>query len=191
MKFLFDLFPAVLFLATYLVTDDIFMATAVVIPVAVIQLAYVWLRHRKVGKMLLASVILVVVMGGLTLYLRDQRFIMWKPTVLYWLFALVSSGSVLFWKRNIIRSMLESEIQLPDRAWSVLNWSWVVFFVLMGFVNLYVAYNFSVRFWAAFKVWGALGASVVMVFAQALYLARFLGDKKDLPSSAPTPPNPG
>jgi len=188
MKFLFDLFPAVLFLATYLVTDDLFVATAVVIPAALIQIAYVWLRHRKVGKMLLASVILVVVMGGLTLYLHDQRFIIWKPTVLYWLFSLVFSMSILFWKKNIIRSMLEKEIQLPDREWSVLNWTWVVFFTLMGFANLYVAYNFSLRFWAAFKVWGTLGASVVLVFAQTLYLARFVEEKKnqnDRPADAP------
>src|SRR5438477_82199 len=100
MKFLFDLFPVVLFVGTYLVTEDMFIATAVIIPATLAQLAYVWLRHRRLDKMLLFTFVVVLVMGGLTLYLHDKHFIMWKPTILYWSFAAVLSGSAIFWKKN-------------------------------------------------------------------------------------------
>jgi intracellular septation protein len=178
MKFFFDLFPVILFVAAYLLTDDIYVATAVIIPAALAQLAYVWLRHRRLDRMLLFSSVLIVVMGGLTLYLRDKHFIMWKPTVLYWFFAAMLSGSALFLRKNLIRSLLAKEIKAPDRAWEVLNWSWVAFLLILGAVNLYVAYNFTERFWALFKLWGALGATFVFAIAQALYLTRFMEEEK-------------
>jgi intracellular septation protein len=178
MKFLFDLFPVILFFVAYIATDDIFMATAVTIVAAIGQVAYVWLKHRKVEKMLLISLALVVVMGGLTLVLHDKRFIMWKPTVLYWLFAIALMVSMLAFKRNLIKTMMSTQMQLPEIVWTKLNWSWAGFFALMGFLNLYVAFNFTEATWVKFKLFGGMGLMLVFVVLQALMLAKYVESKE-------------
>lgn len=177
MKFLFDLFPVLLFVATYMLTDSIYIATAVIIPATIAQVTYVRLRHGKVEKMLWASLILIVAMGSLTLLLQDKRFIMWKPTMLYWLFAAVLAVAPLVGKTNIIRAILGKELTAPDHVWSVLNWSWVGFFAVMGVLNLYVAYSFSEAFWVQFKLWGGLGLMLVFIIVQALFLSRYAEER--------------
>jgi intracellular septation protein len=177
MKFLFDLFPVVLFVATYMLTDSIYLATAVIIPASIAQVVFARLRYGKVDKMLWASLVLIVAMGGLTLALQDKRFIMWKPTLLYWLFAVVLALAPLVNGTNLIRTILGKELSAPDHVWSKLNLSWVGFFVAMGVLNLYVAYTFSERFWVQFKLWGGLGLMLAFVVAQALVLSRYAEDK--------------
>jgi intracellular septation protein len=177
MKFLFDLFPVVLFVATYMLTDSIYLATAVIIPASIAQVVFARLRYGKVDKMLWASLVLIVAMGGLTLALQDKRFIMWKPTLLYWLFAVVLALAPLVNGTNLIRTILGKELSAPDHVWSKLNLSWVGFFVAMGVLNLYVAYSFSERFWVQFKLWGGLGLMLAFVVAQALVLSRYAEDK--------------
>jgi len=177
MKFLFDLFPVVLFVATYMLTDSIYLATAVIIPASIAQVVFARLRYGKVDKMLWASLVLIVAMGGLTLALQDKRFIMWKPTLLYWLFAVVLALAPLVNGTNLIRTILGKELSAPDHVWSKLNLSWVGFFLAMGVLNLYVAYTFSERFWVQFKLWGGLGLMLAFVVAQALVLSRYAEDK--------------
>ena len=177
MKFLFDLFPVVLFVATYMLTDSIYLATAVIIPASIAQVVFARLRYGSVDKMLWASLVLIVVMGGLTLALQDKRFIMWKPTLLYWLFAAVLALAPVVSGTNLIRTILGKELSAPDHVWSKLNLSWVAFFVAMGALNLYVAYSFSERFWVQFKLWGGLGLMLAFVVAQALVLARYAEEK--------------
>jgi intracellular septation protein len=177
MKFFFDLFPVVLFVATYMLTDSIYLATAVIIPASIAQVVFARLRYGKVDKMLWASLVLIVAMGGLTLALQDKRFIMWKPTLLYWLFAAVLALAPLVNGTNLIRTILGKELSAPDHVWSKLNLSWVGFFVAMGVLNLYVAYSFSERFWVQFKLWGGLGLMLAFVVAQALVLSRYAEDK--------------
>src|SRR5919201_6720282 len=145
MKFLYDLFPVALFFVAIQVWD-IFVATAVAIAATIVQVGWRLARRQKVEPMLWASLAIIVVFGGLTLYLRDKTFILWKPTVLYWLFGAVLAGSALL-KRNVIRALLGEQMRLPERIWARLNWSWVVFFALMGVANLYVAFNYSERIW--------------------------------------------
>lgn len=176
MKFLFDLFPVILFVAAYMWSDSIYVATAVIIPATVAQVAYQWLRFRKVDKMLLASMILVVVMGGLTLFLHDDRFIIWKPTLLYWLFAVVLALAPWLAGKNLIRAMLDKGITAPDRVWKGLNLAWVVFFVCVGFVNLYVAENYSRAVWVQFKLWGITGLLLAFVAAQVAVLYRYVDE---------------
>ena len=171
MKFLFDLFPVICFFAVYW-ASDIYVATAAAIAATIGQVAWLKLRKRRVDPMLWVSLTIIVVFGGLTLALQDKRFIMWKPTVLYWLFAAVLAVSGSFFRKNLIRSMLGSEIQLPDPVWTRLNWSWVAFFATMGIANLYVAYNFSEKVWVSFKLFGGMGLMLLFVIAQALFLAR-------------------
>jgi intracellular septation protein len=127
--------------------------------------------------MLWASLGIIVVFGGATLLLRDETFIKWKPTVLYWLFGAVLAVAEIAFRRNLIRAMLSEQVRLPDPVWARLNWSWIGFFAAMGGLNLYVAYNFSTDLWVNFKLFGGMGLMLLFVLAQALVLARYMEEK--------------
>ena len=175
MKFLFDLFPVILFFAAFQLWD-IYVATGVAIAASFAQIGWLALRGKRIDPMLWASLAIIVVFGGLTLALRDKTFIQWKPTVLYWLFAAVLTGGALT-RRNLIKAMMSKQIALPEPVWAKLNWSWVGFFALMGVANLYVAYNFSESAWVNFKLFGGLGLMLLFVLAQGLVLSRYAEDK--------------
>jgi len=176
MKFLFDLFPVLLFFVAFKVYD-IYVATGVAIAATLAQVAWLKLRGRRVEPMLWASLAIIVVFGGATLLLQDETFIKWKPTVLYWLFGAVLALSALVFRRNLIRAMLSEQVQLPEPVWARLNLSWVGFFVFMGAANLWVAYNFSTDLWVNFKLFGGMGLMLLFVVVQALFLARYVEEK--------------
>ena len=176
MKFLFDLFPVLLFFAAFKLAD-IYVATAVAIGATFLQIGLLAVLRRKIDTMLWVSLGIIVVFGGATLVLRDETFIKWKPTVLYWMFGGALAGAQLF-GRNLIRSMLGTQMQLPDRVWRGLNWSWVAFFAFMGAANLLVAFNFSTDQWVNFKLFGGTGLMVLFVIAQAMFLARHIQEDK-------------
>ena len=177
MKLLFDLFPVILFFVAYKFAD-IYVATAVAIGATVAQIAWVWFRHRKVDTMLWVSLGLIAVMGGMTLALRDETFIKWKPTLLYWVFALVLLGSATLFGKNLIRVMMAAaQIEAPDHVWTRLNLAWAAFFVFMGAANLYIAQNFSTDFWVNFKLFGSMGLMLIFVLAQGFWLSRYMPDE--------------
>jgi len=183
MKFLFDLFPIILFFIAFK-AFDIYVATAVVIVATLAQIGWVWQRHRKVDTMLWVSLGLVVVFGGATLLLRDETFIKWKPTVLYWLFAVTLFASAQFFNKNLIRAMLsKAEMNLPEPLWARLNLAWAGFFAVMGALNLWVAFSFSTDTWVSFKLFGSMGLMLVFIIAQGVVLAKYLPEEK--PESAP------
>ena len=175
MKFLFDFFPVLLFFVAINIWD-IFVATAVAIVATFVQVGWLATRKKKIEPMLWASLGIIVVFGGLTLYLQDKTFILWKPTVLYWLFASVLAGATLL-RKNLIRSLLSEHVQLPDPVWARLNWAWVAFFGFLGVANLYVAYHYSEKIWAAFKLFGGMGLMLLFVVAQSFYLAKYVTEK--------------
>jgi intracellular septation protein len=177
MKFLFDLFPVILFFVVFKFSD-IYVATAAAIGATFLQIGVLALLKKKIEPMLWISLVIIVLFGGATLVLRDETFIKWKPTVLYWLFAAVLAGSELLWRKNLIRAMLGQQVQLPPQVWARLNWSWVGFFACMGVANLLVAFNFTTDQWVSFKLFGATGLLVLFVIAQALYLARHVEEEK-------------
>jgi intracellular septation protein len=174
-KLLFDLFPVVLFFVAFKIAG-IYIATAVAIAATFAQVAWLKLKKRKIEPMLWASLAIIVVFGGATLFLQDETFIKWKPTVLYWLFAAVLAGAAAA-RRNLIRAMLSQHMQLPDPVWSRLNLAWIGFFALMGVLNLYVAYNYSTDLWVNFKLFGGMGLMLVFVFAQALVIGKYAEEK--------------
>ncbi|KAF0164985.1 MAG: intracellular septation protein [Rhodocyclaceae bacterium] len=186
MKFLFDLFPIILFFAAFK-AFDIYIATGVVIAATAAQIGWVWHRHGKVDTMLWISLALVVVFGGATLLLHDETFIKWKPTVLYWLFATTLFGSAQFFGKNLIRAMLEKEVQLPDSLWSRLNLAWVGFFAVMGVANLWVAFNFSTDTWVSFKLFGGMGLMIAFIILQGIVLAKYIPEEKDASPQANAP----
>lgn len=173
MKLLVDFFPIVLFFAAYKLAD-IYVATLAAIVGAVIQVAYTWIRTRKVETMHLVSLVLILVFGGATWFLRDPTFIKWKPTVLNWLFGLVFLGSQFIGDKPVIQRMLSAQIELPAFVWRRLNLAWVTFFLTIGTVNLYVAYSYEESVWVNFKLFGMLGLTVVFVLLQSVYLSRHL-----------------
>ena len=177
MKFLFDIFPVILFFVAFKFSD-IYVATAVAIGATFVQIGWVWLRHRKVEKMLWVSLGVIVVFGGATLLLRDETFIKWKPTVLYWLFGASLAVAALAFNKNLIRAMMEKQVTLPDVVWSKLQASWIAFFAVMGALNLFVAYNFSTDAWVNFKLFGGLGLMLIFVVLQALMLGKYVQDKQ-------------
>ena len=177
MKVLFDLFPIILFFAAYKIAD-IYVATGVAIAATFAQIAWVKLRRGKVDKMLWISLAIIVVFGGATLLLHDPTFIKWKPTVLYWAFAVVLLGSDLLLKKNLIRAMMQEQLTLPDPVWTRLNLSWSGFFAVMGVINLYVAFNYSENTWVNFKLFGGIGLMVVFVLIQGLMLSRFVENEE-------------
>jgi intracellular septation protein len=176
MKFLFDFFPVVLFFVAFKLAD-IYVATGVAIAATFVQVAWLKLRGKRVDAMLWASLAIIAVFGGATLLLQDETFIKWKPTVLYWLLGLVLAGSALLFRRNLLRTMLSQQVQLPDPVWSRLNWSWIGFFAFVGALNLYVAYNYSTDLWVNFKLFGGMGLMLVFVLVQAALLAKYVEDK--------------
>ncbi len=176
MKLLFDFLPIILFFVAFKL-GGIYVATATAIVATVLQIAWVWLRGRRVEPMLWVSLVIVVLFGGATLLLHDETFIKWKPTVLYWVFALTLAGGQLVLRRNLIRSLLGSQLELPDAAWVRLNWSWAAYFGVMGAANLWVAYNFSTATWVNFKLFGSLGLTLVFAIVQSLLIARYLPSK--------------
>jgi len=176
MKFLFDLFPVVLFFVAFKLAD-IYVATGVAILATALQVAWLKLRRRRVDPMLWASFGIIVVFGGATLLLQDETFIKWKPTVLYWLFGAVLAASALGFRRNLIRAMLAEQLELPDAVWARLNLSWVAFFAFMGAANLYVAYNYPTDQWVNFKLFGGMGLMVLFIIAQSLVLSKYVSEK--------------
>lgn len=178
MKLLFDFLPILVFFLVYKSTGDIIIATAVLIPATLIQVAYTWIKHRQVEKMHIVSLVLVVLLGGATVLLGDGDFIKWKPTIVNWLFAVVFFGSQFIGHRNIIERMMGDKLELPHKTWRTLNLAWVGFFILSGSVNLYVAFNFSEDVWVDFKLFGLLGMTIVFIILQGIYLSSHLQNKE-------------
>src|SRR6185369_5410660 len=202
MKLLFDLFPVFLFFIAFKYSEKnpelaaswvgtllgsaavdikqapILLATVVVIAATVAQIAWVWFRHGKVDKMLWVSLVLVVVFGSLTLIFQDETFIKWKPTILYCVFAISMGFSALVMKKNAIKLMLGEQLTLPEAVWSKVNLSWIVFFIFMGFLNLFIAFNFSTDVWVNFKLFGGMGLMLLFVLGQGMLLSKYVEEDK-------------
>lgn len=172
MKLLFDFFPILLFFAAYKVYG-IYAATLAAIVATVGQIGWLKLRGRRVEPMQWASLVIIVVFGGLTLVFQDETFIKWKPTVLYALFGgLLALGKLAF-RRDWIAVLLK-DLDLPAAVWSGVTWSWIGFFAAMALANWYVAFHFSLEAWVNFKVWGGIGLFLAFALLQGLWLARHL-----------------
>ena len=180
MKLLFDFFPILLFFVTFKLYDDpntgILAATAVIIVATCIQVAITWIRSRKVERLHLITLAIVVVLGGITLLLQDEIYVKWKPTVVNWLFALVFLGSQFIGQKNLVRRMMGAKIELPDKVWKRLNTSWVIFFLVVGLLNLYVVYNFDTDTWVNFKLFGLMGLTILFVVGQGVFLIKHMPD---------------
>lgn len=201
MKLLFDLFPVILFFVAFKYSEKspelaaswvasllgsatvdlkqapILLATIVVIAATVAQIIWVRLRHGKVDKMLWVSLALVSVFGSLTLIFQNEAFIKWKPTILYWVFAGSIAFSSFILKKNAIKAMLGEQLTLPESVWNRLSLSWVAFFLFMGCLNLFIAFNFTTDTWVNFKLFGGMGLMLLFVLGQGMLLSKYIEEK--------------
>jgi intracellular septation protein len=189
MKFLIDFFPVIAFFVAFYIPEDreqgIYLATAAAIAASFIQIAGTWLVKRRVENMHLVTFLLILVLGGATLLLQDKTFIKWKPTAVNWLFAVVFLGSQFIGRKPLVRRMLEHAVNVPDPVWTTLNLGWVGFFLLMGLINLYVAFSFSDEVWVNFKLFGILGLTLLFAVGQAFYLSRYVSEPDKSDGTAP------
>lgn len=170
MQLLFDFFPLIIFFIAYKFAG-IFVATGVLIAAVLVQVSVQWIRHRKVSSMMLISAVLVLIFGGLTLWIHDETFIKWKVTVVNWLLAAGFFASQFIGERPIVQRMMDANITLERPLWLRLNSMWVVFFFILGAINLFVMFNFSTDAWAKFKVFGVIGLTLVFALLQGMWLA--------------------
>jgi len=190
MKFLFDMFPVLLFFAV-LKIYDVYAATAAAMIASVVQISVYWFKHRRFENVHLISFAAIMGLGSLTLILHDETFVKWKPTIVYWVFALVILGSQFIGKQTVFERMMKNQITLPDSLFKKLNFSLGVFFLVLGVLNLYVAFYYGLdldpkirtEHWAAFKI-----VMMVLTFLFMLVLVLFMAphvpnespeDKKD------------
>lgn len=209
MKFLFDLFPVILFFAMFkwgeahseaahglvnqylsgfiaggsvsATQSPVLLATAIAILATIAQIGYLLIRRKKIDTMLWVTLTVIVFFGGLTIYFNDERFIKLKPTVLYWCFAAALLLSQLLLKKNVIRTMMEEQISLPDWVWLRLNIAWIAFFIAMGLINLFVAFVLfenNLAAWVNFKLFGGMGLMLVFVLCQSVFLSKYLDEPK-------------
>ena len=205
MKLLLDFLPILLFFGTFKYTEahkdwaaafandhfaflvpgtpvgpaeaPVMLATIVVVIASLVQVGIIKARGQKVDLMLWISLALVVVLGGLTVYLRSETFIKWKPTGLYWVMGLSFLVSQFVIRKNLLKVMLGQQLQLPESVWTRLSLAWVSFFAAMGVLNLWVAFNFSTDTWVNFKLFGGIGQMLLFTLAQGLYISRHLPDE--------------
>ena len=142
MRLLLDFFPIVFFFIAYKM-HGVYAATGVLMAATVVQMAIIYAMDRKLQTMHKATLALVLIFGALTIGLQDERFIKWKPTVLYGAMAVALAAALWVWKKNFLHMLLGTQIKLPDHVWARLTVAWVLYFIFMAAVNAYVAVAFS------------------------------------------------
>ena len=193
MKLLYDLLPLLFFFAAFKLYD-IYVATAVAIVATIVQVGAQWLKHKRLETMPLVTLGVLVVFGGLTLALHDDTFIKWKPTLVYWVLATLILASQWIGKKTLVERLLGAQVSLPPAVWARQNFAWGLFFVVLGALNLYVAFYFRLdldaatrqEIWVNFKVFGLLGLTLLFMLAQGMLMARHMSEpnEKDRPDSA-------
>lgn len=176
MKILIDFLPIVLFFFAYKLSG-IYAATAVAILASLILVAISWYKNRRLEMVQLVTLFTIVILGGATLIFHNEMFIKWKPTVINWILATLFLGSQYVGSKPVIQRLMEHAVELPMQVWHKVNMSWVIFFTLIGFANIVVAYEFTTNTWVNFKLFGVLGLTIVFVIAQAIYLTKHLQHK--------------
>lgn len=209
MKFLFDFFPILVFFGVFKIADmnkeaslglvtsylsgivaggaiqadqaPVMLATVVAIFATILQIGYLKLKGRKVDGMLWISFIIITVFGGLTVYFHDDTFIKWKPTIIYWTFAVAMGIAQFGFHKNMIRQAMEAQLKLPDAVWNNLGVAWMLFFVALGFLNLlmaFVVFKGNTSAWVSFKAFGITGIVFVFIVVQTLFLSKYIEEEQ-------------
>ena len=178
MKQLLEFIPILLFFVAYKLYD-IYIATAVVIGATIIQVAIAWFKYRKVETMQWITLGLVIVFGGATIILHDEQYLKWKFSIIEWLFGVAFLSSHFIGQKTFIERMMSSNLTLPANIWQRLNFSWASFFISVGFINVYVMYNYNTDDWVTFKTFIAPALMVVFMVVQMAMLYKYIPDTKE------------
>ena len=186
MKLVFDLFPLILFFIAYR-AFDIFVATAVAMAAVLAQVAWLKLRNHKIEVMHIINLVVIIIFGGATILTENEVFIRWKPTILYWCFSAILFASQYVFRKPAIQYVMGSQMDLPAQVWRKMNLSFAVFTLVMGLLNLYVAFFYGSELdpgvqrdhWVNFKVFGTMILTFLFVIGLMLALSRHLNVEKD------------
>ena len=178
MKQLLEFIPIILFFVAYKLYD-IYVATAIIIVATILQVAYAFFKHKKVETMQLITLGLVIVFGGATIYLHDEQYLKWKFSIIEWLFGLAFLSSHFIGEKTFIERMMSNNLTLPANIWTRLNFSWASFFMLVGFINLYVMYNYNTDDWVTFKTFVAPGLMIVFMIVQMSLIYKYIPDTEE------------
>ena len=170
MKIALDLFPILIFFAAYKYAS-IYEATAVLMAATVVQSLLMYRIDGKLATLQKVTLVLILVFGTLTLVLHDDRFIKFKPTLRYSGMALGLFVSQFVFKKNFLKTMLGSQVNLPDANWQTLSMAWIAYCVFMASLNAYVAHNFSTEDWVNFKIWGYV-FPLIFIVGTGIYIAK-------------------
>lgn len=180
MKFLFELFPVIAFFSAYFFAGRDFYTATIVLMVAVgLQVLILLVARKPVSNMLKMSAGLVFVLGSVTILFQNPLFLKWKTTVLYWLFAVIMVASNYIGEKPVLERLMGGEIEIDRAVWARLGTAWAAFFAAFGLLNLYVAYQFDEATWVKFKLFGFIGATIVMAIGTALWLSRYMPQEEE------------
>jgi intracellular septation protein len=178
MKFFYDLLPIIVFFTAYKLYN-IYIATATAIVAAIVQISVTLIRGKKPDMMQLVTLGMIIILGGATLFFRNELFIKWKPTVVYWVLGGIFAFTPLLTNKNLVQKMLDKSLALPDKGWTILNISWYSFFFFMGILNLIVVYSFDTDVWVNFKLFGTLGLTIAFVVLQGVLVSKYMPETKE------------
>lgn len=172
MRQFIEFIPIALFVAVYFYTDDIYIATALLMAGVCVQVGYEYAQDKAVSRRTQLVFWVVILAGGATITLQNELFIKWKPTIVNWLFCLVLLASQFVSKDNLLKTMLGEHLSLPDHVWRNLNYGWSFGFFFAGALNLVVAYSFSTDFWVTYKLVGGFGLTLTYMIITMAYLIK-------------------
>lgn len=177
MKQIIDFIPLIVFFSAYKIYD-IYVATITLMVVTTLQYGIYWIKDRKLERFQIITLVAVFIFGTLTVLLRDETYLKWKAPIVNWIFAVIFLASEFVGEQNLIQRMMGHAVELPKLVWRNLNYSWVVFFLISGAANLYVAFTYH-EIWVDFKVFGSLGMTLVFLIGQTIYLAKYIKEQPD------------
>lgn len=172
MQLFFEFLPIILFFVAYKFLG-IYAATLTAIIVSGAQFSLTWLLKKRFDPLQGATFLILSLLGGTTLFLHQEIFIKWKPTVINWFLAVVFLVSHII-NKPLIKTVMQKTIHLPSKIWDQLNLSWAIFWFSMGCLNLYIIYHFNTATWVDFKLFGYLGVTTLFIVLQAIYINRHM-----------------
>ena len=173
MKQLLDFIPLIIFFTVYKL-HDIYAATGALMATTLLQMIVVWFMYKKLERSHWITLVLVLGFGAMTLFFHNEAFIKWKVTVLYAAFGSALWISQFLFRKPLIKKMLGKEMSLPDAVWNRINFSWGLFFWMVGALNVYIAFYLPTEIWVDFKVFGVLGLMLVSTLLTGIYIYRYL-----------------
>lgn len=178
MKQLLEFIPLILFFVVYKISGIQAAAITLIIATA-LQLSILKLKYGNIEKQQLIMGVAVMFFGALTAYFNEVKYLQWKVTIVYGIFALVLLISQFGFKTPLIQKLLGKELELPSAVWNKLNLGWAVFFIICMLVNIYISQNYSEQIWVNFKSFGIIIMTLVATVATGVYIYRYLPKEKE------------